>query len=288
MDLIVGTAANLDEGGPQQPDHPRRRRQLRRRRRPWPRRARRRSSRCSSRRSVRTSTSSPRTPGRTTTTSSWRAPTSTPSRPVPGINDNGSGSAALLELAQKMRKVDNVNTLRFAWWAAEEQGLVGSAGLRRRAAPGRARPHRVVRQLRHDRLAELHLRRLRRRRVELRRSRRGPDPRGLGGAGGPVRDLLHLAGHPLRGQRVLRAQRLRGVHPRTASPPAGSSPAPRSRRPRSRRRSGRGSPASPTTPATTRTATASSRRTPTATRPSTPSSTRRTTSSATSRSRRWA
>jgi Zn-dependent M28 family amino/carboxypeptidase len=44
----------------------------------------------------------------------------------PGINDNGSGSAALLELAQKMRKVDNVNTLRFAWWAAEEQGLVGS------------------------------------------------------------------------------------------------------------------------------------------------------------------
>jgi Zn-dependent M28 family amino/carboxypeptidase len=45
----------------------------------------------------------------------------------PGINDNGSGSAALIELAQKMRKVDNENTLRFAWWAAEEQGLVGSA-----------------------------------------------------------------------------------------------------------------------------------------------------------------
>ena len=44
----------------------------------------------------------------------------------PGINDNGTGSAALLELAQMMRKVDNVNTLRFAWWAAEEQGLVGS------------------------------------------------------------------------------------------------------------------------------------------------------------------
>jgi Zn-dependent M28 family amino/carboxypeptidase len=44
----------------------------------------------------------------------------------PGINDNGTGSAALIELAQKMRKVDNVNTLRFAWWAGEEQGLVGS------------------------------------------------------------------------------------------------------------------------------------------------------------------
>ncbi len=44
----------------------------------------------------------------------------------PGINDNGSGSAALLALAEKMRKVDNVNPLRFAWWAGEEQGLVGS------------------------------------------------------------------------------------------------------------------------------------------------------------------
>lgn len=44
----------------------------------------------------------------------------------PGINDNGTGSAALIELAQSLRKVDNVNTLRFAWWAAEEQGLVGS------------------------------------------------------------------------------------------------------------------------------------------------------------------
>jgi Zn-dependent M28 family amino/carboxypeptidase len=44
----------------------------------------------------------------------------------PGINDNGTGSSALIELAQKMRKVDNVNTLRFAWWAGEEQGLVGS------------------------------------------------------------------------------------------------------------------------------------------------------------------
>ncbi len=44
----------------------------------------------------------------------------------PGINDNGSGSSALLELAQKLSKVKNQNTLRFGWWAAEEQGLVGS------------------------------------------------------------------------------------------------------------------------------------------------------------------
>jgi Zn-dependent M28 family amino/carboxypeptidase len=44
----------------------------------------------------------------------------------PGINDNGSGSAALLETALRMQKVEPVNKLRFAWWGAEEAGLVGS------------------------------------------------------------------------------------------------------------------------------------------------------------------
>ena len=44
----------------------------------------------------------------------------------PGINDNGSGSAAILEVALKLAKVKPENTLRFAWWGAEELGLVGS------------------------------------------------------------------------------------------------------------------------------------------------------------------
>lgn len=44
----------------------------------------------------------------------------------PGINDNGSGSAAILEVAEQMRKVRPTNTVRFAWWGAEESGLVGS------------------------------------------------------------------------------------------------------------------------------------------------------------------
>lgn len=44
----------------------------------------------------------------------------------PGINDNGSGSAAILEVAEQMRKVKPTNTVRFAWWGAEESGLVGS------------------------------------------------------------------------------------------------------------------------------------------------------------------
>src|SRR5215207_1748701 len=45
----------------------------------------------------------------------------------PGIQDNGSGSAALLETALLMANLNPQNTLRFAWWAGEEQGLVGSA-----------------------------------------------------------------------------------------------------------------------------------------------------------------
>jgi aminopeptidase Y len=44
----------------------------------------------------------------------------------PGINDNGSGSAGLLEVAENMAKVTPQNTVRFAWWGAEESGLVGS------------------------------------------------------------------------------------------------------------------------------------------------------------------
>lgn len=44
----------------------------------------------------------------------------------PGINDNGSGSASLLELAQQMSKVKPQNTVRLAWWGAEEAGLLGS------------------------------------------------------------------------------------------------------------------------------------------------------------------
>jgi Zn-dependent M28 family amino/carboxypeptidase len=44
----------------------------------------------------------------------------------PGINDNGSGSASILETAIQMAKVKPRNTVRFAWWSAEESSLVGS------------------------------------------------------------------------------------------------------------------------------------------------------------------
>jgi aminopeptidase S len=46
----------------------------------------------------------------------------------PGINDNGSGSAAVLETALAVSRAQYQPTkhLRFAWWGAEELGMVGS------------------------------------------------------------------------------------------------------------------------------------------------------------------
>ena len=46
----------------------------------------------------------------------------------PGINDNGSGSATLLEIAEVFAQQGRVprNKLRFAWWSGEEEGLIGS------------------------------------------------------------------------------------------------------------------------------------------------------------------
>ena len=46
--------------------------------------------------------------------------------PGPGINDNGSGSAALLEVAEAMADEAPVNKVRFSWWGAEELNLLGS------------------------------------------------------------------------------------------------------------------------------------------------------------------
>lgn len=44
----------------------------------------------------------------------------------PGIQDNGSGVAALLESAIQMARAKTNNKVRFAFWGAEESGLVGS------------------------------------------------------------------------------------------------------------------------------------------------------------------
>ncbi|GAA4398978.1 aminopeptidase PaaP [Fodinibacter luteus] len=43
-----------------------------------------------------------------------------------GINDNGSGSATILEIAEQLTKVTPRNKVRFIWFGAEESGLLGS------------------------------------------------------------------------------------------------------------------------------------------------------------------
>jgi len=45
----------------------------------------------------------------------------------PGINDNGCGSIALLEVASRLARYGATkNCVRFAWWTGEEEGLLGS------------------------------------------------------------------------------------------------------------------------------------------------------------------
>ena len=44
----------------------------------------------------------------------------------PGINDDGSGSMSLLEVATQLAAFRVNNCVRFAWWSAEEEGLLGS------------------------------------------------------------------------------------------------------------------------------------------------------------------
>ncbi|KAJ1326503.1 aminopeptidase Y [Microdochium nivale] len=44
----------------------------------------------------------------------------------PGINDNGSGTCGLLTVAKALSHWRTNNQVKFAWWAAEEEGLVGA------------------------------------------------------------------------------------------------------------------------------------------------------------------
>jgi Zn-dependent M28 family amino/carboxypeptidase len=46
--------------------------------------------------------------------------------PGAGINDNGSGSAGILEIAEQLSGVALRNKIRFIWFSAEESWLLGS------------------------------------------------------------------------------------------------------------------------------------------------------------------
>ncbi|KAE8828565.1 hypothetical protein PTNB73_06303 [Pyrenophora teres f. teres] len=55
-----------------------------------------------------------------------------------GINDDGSGSTLILELAKALRRFKVKNKVRFAWWGAEENGLLGSKYYTQNLAPADA------------------------------------------------------------------------------------------------------------------------------------------------------
>jgi Zn-dependent M28 family amino/carboxypeptidase len=58
----------------------------------------------------------------------------------PGMNDNASGSATVLELARQLAGTKPAATVRFAWWGGEELGLLGSRHyLEQLGRPGRDR-----------------------------------------------------------------------------------------------------------------------------------------------------
>jgi Zn-dependent M28 family amino/carboxypeptidase len=44
----------------------------------------------------------------------------------PGINDNGSGTISLLEIATQLTNFTVKNAVRFSWWTGEEIGLMGA------------------------------------------------------------------------------------------------------------------------------------------------------------------
>ena len=62
----------------------------------------------------------------------------------PGINDNGTGTAAILETAIQMAELDITprNRVRFAFWGGEEDGLIGSTTTSRSCPRARSRARR--------------------------------------------------------------------------------------------------------------------------------------------------
>ena len=89
----------------------------------------------------------------------------------PGINDNGSGTATILEIAEEMAELGYTKKnklqrqVRFAFWGAEESNLLGSKYYVDNLSGQPAVEDLRQPELRHARLAELRAVRLRRRRV---------------------------------------------------------------------------------------------------------------------------
>ena len=155
-------------------------------------------------------TSSPRRPPVATTASSWRALTSTRCPPAPASRTTAPGRrpCSRPRCSSAELGIEPRNTIRFAWWGAEEAGLVGSQRYVDSLTKSPGEGHRALPQLRHDRLPELRALRLRRRRLGIRHQ--GPERQLADRA--RLRGLLRLAGPGLGADGLRRALGLRRVH----------------------------------------------------------------------------
>ena len=157
-----------------------------------------------------------------------------------GINDNGSGRPGSSRPPWPTPRAARAprNKVRVGFWGAEELGLLGSKHYMSSLSDDGEGQDRALPQLRHDRLAQPRLLRLRRQPGRQRRPRR--DDR-----------LVHVQGHPVGVHRRPGAQRPRRLPVLRHRDRPASSAVRRSARRAPRRRSGAARPTRPSTPATT-------------------------------------
>ena len=128
----------------------------------------------------------------------------------PGINDNGSGSAAILEVAEQLANVKTQNTVRFAWWGAEESGLVGSTNYVNGLS--QAEKDRIALYLNFDMIGSPNYIFMTQDADQSSFTAPVVVPPGSVADRGSLRVLQHPAGRAVRRRRVRRTQRLPGVH----------------------------------------------------------------------------
>ena len=178
---------------------------------------------------------------------SWSARTWTPSSRVRASTTTAPAPPAILEIAEAMaeQKIKPRRTVRFAFWGAEESGLLGSEHYVATLPDERAHQDLREPELRHGRLAQLRALRLRRRRLGHAGAPALPAPAQIEGV---FTNYFASPGPGHRSRPSSTAAPTTARSSRSASPPAACSPAPRASRPPSRRPSTAAPPASPYDP----------------------------------------
>ena len=128
----------------------------------------------------------------------------------PGINDNGSGTATILETALQMSELGIApeNRVRFAFWSGEEDRLIGSSYYVSQLSPHGSKD--TTLNLNFDMVGSPNSGELRVRRRRRRARRLGPER--LGHHRGGLHRLLRGAGRGDRTDRLRRPERLLRLH----------------------------------------------------------------------------